>query len=87
MPLLTRMMRVPRLNNRIWSGDAWILTHFPGIAHFATVHAMSLRSLSGDGVSAAVSGTSPVGNAPHSRMIVLSPFVPCNPFETVNIVP
>jgi SAM-dependent methyltransferase len=57
LPLLTRMVQVPRLNKRIWSADAWVLTHVPLLAHFATVRVMALRPFSGDGVSSPISGT------------------------------
>jgi SAM-dependent methyltransferase len=43
VPLLTRMIRAPHLRRRIWSGDAWVLRHFPAVAHFATVRVMALR--------------------------------------------
>ena len=43
VPLLTRMIKVPYLQERIWSGDAWVLKHFPALAHFATVRVMALR--------------------------------------------
>jgi SAM-dependent methyltransferase len=39
----TRMIKAPHLRKRIWSGDAWVLTHFPAVAHFATVRVMALR--------------------------------------------
>jgi SAM-dependent methyltransferase len=47
VPLLTRMLQVPYLKKRIWSGDAWVLTRFPRVAHFATSRVMALRPFSG----------------------------------------
>jgi SAM-dependent methyltransferase len=44
VPLLTKMIKATRLRKRIWSCDAWILRHFPVLAHFATVRVMALRS-------------------------------------------
>jgi len=44
VPLFTRIIRVPHLSNRIWSFDAWILRHFPVLAHFATARVMALRT-------------------------------------------
>ena len=45
VPLLTRMIKVPRLRKRIVSRDAWVLTRFPLLAHFATVRVTALRPL------------------------------------------
>ena len=61
VPLLTRMIQVPHLKKRILSGDARVLTHFPRVAHFATVRVMALRPFSGDSVSAPVPGTTYFG--------------------------
>ena len=44
VPLFTRVIKVPHLSNRIWSWDAWILRHFPALAHFATGRVMALRA-------------------------------------------
>ena len=43
VPLLTRIIKVPHLSNRIWSYDSWILSHFPVLTHFATARVMALR--------------------------------------------
>lgn len=43
VPLLTRILKVPHLSNRIWSYDGWILSHFPVLTHFATARVMALR--------------------------------------------
>ena len=48
VPLFTRMLQVPYLRKRIWSADAWVLTHFPRVAHFATSRVMALRPFSAD---------------------------------------
>ena len=61
VPLLTRMIQVPHLKKRILSGDARVLTHFPRVAHFATVRVMALRPFSGDWVSAPVPETTYFG--------------------------
>ena len=42
VPLLTRMIRVPQQKS-IWFRDAWLLNHFPALAHFATIRVMALR--------------------------------------------
>ncbi len=44
VPLLTRTIKVPYLQKGIWSRDAWVLRHFPVLAHFATMRVMALRS-------------------------------------------
>jgi len=54
VPILTRMTPADALNKWIWSGDAWILKHFPVLAHFATIRVMALHPFFGDGVSAPV---------------------------------
>jgi SAM-dependent methyltransferase len=43
VPLLTQVIKVPRLRKRIWSSDAWVLRQFPKLAHFATVRVMAMR--------------------------------------------
>jgi SAM-dependent methyltransferase len=64
VPLLTRLLQLPRLRRRIWSGDAWVLAHFPRVAHFATVRVMALRPLSGGRVSAPVPQATYFGGQP-----------------------
>jgi SAM-dependent methyltransferase len=43
VPLLMRMIKVPHRRKGIWSRDAWVLRHFPVLAHFATIRVMALR--------------------------------------------
>jgi len=43
IPLLTRIIRMPKLEQHMWSSDAWVLRHFPALADFATVRVMALR--------------------------------------------
>ncbi len=43
VPLLMPMIRVPRLKKKFLSCDAWMLKHFPLLAHFATIRVMALR--------------------------------------------
>jgi SAM-dependent methyltransferase len=45
VPLLTQLVRRPRLRNRILAGDAWLLTQFPSLAHFATIRVMALKAM------------------------------------------
>ena len=42
--LLARTTKAPYPHRDIWSRDAWVLRHFPVLAHFATVRVMALRS-------------------------------------------
>ena len=64
VPLFTRIIRVPFLDNRIWSSDAWVLTHFPALAHFATVRVMALRPVAGEEVSVPLPGMTYGGRHP-----------------------
>jgi SAM-dependent methyltransferase len=43
VPLLTRVIKAPRVRQSIWECDAKILRHFPAAAHFATARVMALR--------------------------------------------
>jgi len=63
VPLLTQTIKVPHLRKRIWSRDAWILRHFPVLAHFATVRVMALRPTISAVASAKNYGPSADGSA------------------------
>ena len=43
VPLFMGMIKAPQRSKLIWSGDAWVLRHFPVLAHFATSRVMALR--------------------------------------------
>lgn len=43
VPVFTGVIKAPSLQNGIWSRDAWVLRHFPALAHFATVRVMALE--------------------------------------------
>jgi len=58
VPLLTRMIKAPHLRKRICSRDAWVLRHFPAVAHFATVRVMALRPAASSVASATNHGQS-----------------------------
>lgn len=45
--LLMKVVESRNLTKRILCIDAWILKHFPALAHFATVRVMALRPISG----------------------------------------
>lgn len=44
MPLLTKLMKAPELERRLRFRDAWMLTHFPPLVHFATIRVMALQA-------------------------------------------
>jgi SAM-dependent methyltransferase len=46
VPLLTQMTKAPKLRDRIWSYDAWILGNFSVLEDLATVRVMALRPTS-----------------------------------------
>src|SRR5579859_194452 len=43
VPLLTRVIKSPRLRKRVWQCDAWTLRRFPAAAHFATGRVFALK--------------------------------------------
>ena len=53
VPLFMGTIKAPDWSNRIWSYDAWVLRHFPVLAHFATTRVMALRPT----ISSVASGT------------------------------
>jgi len=56
VPLLNRITQAPYLRKRIRSCDAWILTQFPSVAHFATMQVMALRPASSNSRCAPLPG-------------------------------
>ena len=63
VPLLTRLIKAPHLRRRICSRDAWVLRHFPAVAHFATVRVMALTPAASSVVSATNHDRSADGSA------------------------
>ncbi len=43
VPLVMRLSKSPQLRKRMWTCDAWALSHFPMLDHFATSRVMALR--------------------------------------------
>jgi len=63
VPLLTRMIKAPRARKRVRVCDAWVLRHFPVLAHFATIRVMALRRTISSVASAPNHGQSADGSA------------------------